>query len=68
MKKVLIIEGLKCGHCSSRLEKVLNNVEGIKASVVLEEKKAYLELSKEFTDEELSEIVDDAGFEVVGIE
>lgn len=68
MKKVLTIEGLKCGHCSSRLEKVLNNVEGIKASVILEEKKAYLELSKEFTNDELSEIVDDAGFEVVGIE
>lgn len=68
MKKVLTIEGLKCNHCSSRLEKVLNNVEGIKASVILEEKKAYLELSKEFTNDELSEIVDDAGFEVVGIE
>ena len=42
MKKVkLNIEGMHCTGCSTRLEKVLNNVDGVEdAKVSLEEKKA----------------------------
>ena len=42
MKEVkLNIEGMHCTGCSTRLEKVLNNVDGVEiAKVSLEEKKA----------------------------
>ena len=42
MKEVkLNIEGMHCTGCSKRLEKVLNNVDGVEdAKVSLEEKKA----------------------------
>ena len=42
MKEIkLKIEGMHCAGCSSRLEKILNNVDGVEsAKVSLEEKSA----------------------------
>ena len=46
MKEInLKIEGMHCAGCSTRLEKVLNNLEGVeKAQVSLEEKKKFKDL------------------------
>ena len=68
MERIIKIEGMACGHCSGRVEKALNAVEGISAVVDLEGKKAIVTLSKEIADSELKAIVEDAGYEVVGIE
>lgn len=61
------IKGMSCGHCSARVEKVLNNIDGVEAKVSLEQNIAQLKLSKEVSDDVLKKAVDDIGYEVVGI-
>lgn len=67
MKKIeLNIKGMHCTGCSTRLEKVLNNQEGIlKAKVNFEDAKAYIEYNEEKINiSEINIIIEDAGFEV----
>ena len=60
----LKIEGMHCAGCSNRLEKILNNVDGVEsAKVSLEEKSADIKYNEE--EEELNTIlqeIEDAGF------
>ena len=65
MKEVkLNIEGMHCTGCSTRLEKVLNNVDGVEsAKVSLEEKKADIKYDEtQVNESELKEAIEDAGF------
>lgn len=68
MKKVLKIEGMMCNHCTGRVDKALNEMDGVKATVSLEDKSAEVELTKDISDEELVKVVTDAGYEVVDIQ
>lgn len=68
MKKVLKIEGMMCNHCTGRVDKALNEMDGVKATVSLEGKSAEVELTKDISDEELVKVVTDAGYEVVDIQ
>ena len=68
MKKVLKIEGMMCSHCTGRVDKALNEMDGVSATVSLEGKCAEVELSKDISDEELVKVVTDAGYEVVDIQ
>lgn len=65
MKEIkLKIEGMYCAGCSNRLEKILNNVDGVEsAKVSLEEKSADIKYNEE--EVELNTIlqeIEDAGF------
>jgi copper chaperone CopZ len=65
MKEIkLKIEGMHCAGCSNRLEKILNNVDGVEsAKVSLEEKSADIKYNEE--EVELNTIlqeIEDAGF------
>lgn len=68
MNKTMIIEGMMCGHCTGRVQKVLEAVEGV-ASVTmsLENKSAELVLNAEVADDTLKAVVTEAGYEVVEI-
>ena len=68
MNKTMIIEGMMCGHCTGRVQKVLEAVEGV-ASVTmsLENKSAELVLNAEVADETLKAVVTEAGYEVIEI-
>ncbi len=68
MKKTMKIDGMMCGHCTGRVDKALNALEGVKATVSLEDKAAYLELDGEVSEELLKKAVEDEGYTVVGIE
>ncbi len=68
MKKTMKIEGMMCSHCTGMVTKVLNAVDGVAAEVSLEDKCAYIDLSKEVPDDVLIKAVIDAGYEVTGIE
>ena len=69
MKKKIYIEGMSCGHCSGRVEKALKEQEEIKDVVVdLEGKNAVIELNQDLADDIITEIIDDAGYDVVKIE
>ena len=68
MKKVLKIEGMMCNHCTGRVEKALNDLDGVTAEVSLEGKSATVTLSKDVSDETLVQTVTDAGYEVIDIQ
>ena len=67
MKKLLTIEGMSCAHCSARVEKALNAIEGVNAKVDLKAKTASVEMSGEIGDDVLKAAVEDAGYEVVSV-
>ena len=50
MKKTMFINGMMCNHCTGMVTKVLNAIDGVSAEVSLENKCAYIELSKEVSD------------------
>ena len=66
MKEVCLkIKGMHCEGCSTRLEKVLNNQDGVEeAKVRLEKAEANIKFDdSQIGLEELKEAVEDAGFE-----
>ncbi len=67
MTKTIYIDGMMCHHCTGRVDKVLNALEGVTAEVSLENKCAKLSLSKEYSDEELKNIVENEGYTVIEI-
>lgn len=67
MKKTMIIEGMMCLHCTARVQKALEEIDGVTAVMDLENKCAYITLEKPVTDEALTKAVVDAGYEVVSI-
>ena len=65
MKEIkLEIEGMHCTGCSTRLEKVLNNIEGVtSAQVNFNEKSAIVNFDEgKVTIEKIKENIEDAGF------
>lgn len=69
MTKVMTIEGMMCGHCTGRVQKALEAVEGVKAvTMSLEEKSATVELEAEVSDEALTNAVTEAGYKVKKIQ
>lgn len=67
-KKEILIDGMHCNHCKMAVEKILNAIDGIDAvQVILEDKKAIIELSKEIEDSVIKKAIEDEGFEVKGI-
>ena len=62
------IEGMMCAHCKAAVEKALNAVDGVKAAVDLEAKTASVDAPADIDKEVLKKAVEDAGYEVVGIE
>ncbi|MEG0076293.1 heavy metal translocating P-type ATPase [Anaerorhabdus sp.] len=66
--KVIQIEGMSCGHCQARVEKALNAIDGVEATVNLESKSATVKLTKEVANEILKKAVEDAGYDVITID
>ncbi len=64
VKKTLIVEGMTCAACSTRVEKVLNKLEGVvKATVNLSTNKAIVEYPSGAIDEDiLVKTVEKAGY------
>ena len=69
MNKTMMIEGMMCTHCTGRVEKALSAIDGVdKVEMSLEGKSAALTLSREVSDQELTDAVTQAGYEVVSIQ
>lgn len=68
MKKTMMIEGMMCSHCTGRVQKALEAVDGVENVVMsLEDKSAELTLSGQVEDEALKAAVEEAGYEVTEI-
>ncbi len=67
--KTIQIEGMQCNHCKMTVEKALNSIEGIiKAEVNLENKNAIIETKKEVSNNQITQVIEEAGFQVINIE
>lgn len=66
MTKTMKIEGMMCAHCSGRVEKALNDLPGVTATVDLAAGTATV--SGDAADEVLAKAVTDAGYTVTGIQ
>ncbi len=64
--KTMIIDGMMCMHCKAHVEKALNDIEGVSATVDLEKKSASV--TGDVSDDVLKKAVTDAGYTVVSIE
>lgn len=67
MKKTVFIDGMMCHHCTGRVDKVLNALDGVTAEVSLEDKCAYLVLEKEYPDDALRAVIENEGYTVTDI-
>lgn len=65
----VIIDGITCEHCRTRVEKALSEIDGIKrAAVDLEGGFAVLEMEKDVSVEVLRKAIENAGYTFVRIE
>jgi len=68
MKRTIHIEGMMCSGCTGRVEKALNALDGVSAKCDLANKLCVVELSAPVEDALLKQTVEDAGYDVTGIE
>lgn len=67
MKKKIVIEGMKCGHCTGHVKSALESLDNVvSVEVSLEEKYAIVEGDVE--DSILKEVIEEEGYDVVNIE
>ena len=66
MTKTMKIEGMMCAHCSGRVEKALNDLPGVTATVDLAAGTAAV--TGDVSDEAITKAVTDAGYTVTGIQ
>jgi copper chaperone CopZ len=67
-KKKILIEGMSCGHCVSHVAEALEEIGAGDILVSLEENSATAEIGDDVTDETIKLAIEDAGYDVTGIE
>lgn len=69
MIKRITIDGMSCEHCVNHVTEALKELSGvIKVEVNLASNNAIIETSQDVKDEEIKSSIDEAGYEVTGIE
>jgi len=59
----LSIDGMTCASCAHRIEKKLNKLDGVTATVNFATEKAHVQFGNEVTPEQLVATVEDAGYQ-----
>ena len=68
MKKKILVEGMSCSHCVNHVSEALKDIGATDVEVSLERKLASAEIADNITDEAIKLAIEDAGYDVVGIE
>lgn len=68
MKKKILVEGMSCGHCVMHVKEALVELGATNVEVSLEKKLALADVNDGITDENIKFAIEDAGYDVVGIE
>ena len=66
-KKTFIVEGMTCENCKARVERVINDMDGLVAKVNLKKKEVLVSMEIEVSDEEIKAAIEKAGYEVIEI-
>lgn len=61
-KRTMLIEGMHCEHCKNRVERSLNAIDGVAASVNLKKNRAVISMEQVVSDELLLAAVEKAGY------
>lgn len=68
LKKVIMIDGMSCNHCSKKVENTLNSLDNvIKTKVNLDKKQAIITLDKDIDDSMIIDAINHLGYYVTGI-
>ncbi|WP_330848542.1 heavy metal translocating P-type ATPase [Aliarcobacter butzleri] len=66
MEKILKVDGMTCGHCKARVEKVVSAIDGVDSvEVDLASKNVTVKMSKDISEQTISDVIVDAGYEVI---
>ncbi|MEV9615156.1 heavy metal translocating P-type ATPase [Aliarcobacter butzleri] len=66
MEKILKVDGMTCGHCKARVEKVVSAIDGVDSvEADLASKNVTVKMSKDISEQTLSDVIVDAGYEVI---
>lgn len=69
MTKTIKIKGMMCSHCTGRVEQALNALDGVEATVTLDNGgQAVVTMADGVAVETLTKTVTDAGYEVVSVD
>ena len=69
MKKKISIEGMSCDHCIKHVTNALSELDGVNSvDVNLSGNYAIITTVNEVNDEDIKAVLDDAGYDVVGVE
>lgn len=66
-KKTFIVEGMTCENCKARVERTINDMDGLAAKVNLKKKEAVVSMDREVADDVIKAAIEKAGYEVVAI-
>ena len=67
VNKTIHIYGMMCTHCTGRVEKALNDLPGVEATVDLDSKSAAVTCTPDVSDDTLRQAVEDAGYHVTDV-
>ncbi len=68
MKKIITIEGMRCGHCTSSVEKALRELPGVtEVSVDLSSGTAVMETAGDIEEKTIKKTIEDLDFTVISI-
>jgi copper ion binding protein len=69
MIKKIFVEGMSCGHCVNHVREALSELNGVTSvDVDLAAKTAVIEVSADVNDKDIKFAIEDAGYDVAGIE
>ena len=66
-QRTVIVEGMTCEHCRSRVESSLNELAGVSARVNLKKKTAIVSMEIEVSNDEIRAAIERAGYKVESI-
>lgn len=66
-QRTVIVEGMTCEHCRSRVESCLNELAGVSARVNLKKKTAIVSMETEVSDDVIRAAIEHAGYQVESI-
>lgn len=66
--KTIHVKGMHCDNCRVSVTKALNALDGVSAKVTLSKEIAVVSYNRDVSNTELTEAIEDRGFEVASIE
>lgn len=63
-KKTFIVEGMSCENCKNRVERCINDIDGVAARVNLNKKEVIVSFEKEISEEQIRKAIEKAGYNV----